>query len=68
MKKLNHLKVEDSILKIKKNKKSVFICYSSAQDEFDTYRTTVYPICIASRYFLFLMNANGLFDTSFGSI
>ena len=38
------------------------------QDEFDTNRTTFYPISISGRSFLFLMKAKSLSDTCFGSI
>ena len=38
------------------------------QDEFDTYRTTLYPISISRQSFLFLMKTKSLSDTCFGSI
>ena len=48
----------------------VFICFHFHlhQKEFDTYRTTFYPICISGRYFLFQMTTKILSDTYFGSI
>ena len=35
------------------------------QDEFDTYRTTLYPLSISRQSFLFLMKTKGLSDMCF---